>query len=75
MRRRLKHEKLIEILHQINIDGKDILFIMNIYWKQRAAVNLLEELTEYQAVKRGMRQGCVISPHLLNAYSEMIDEY
>ena len=37
---RVKHADLIEILQNINLDGKDIRLITNLYWKQIATVNI-----------------------------------
>ena len=46
--------------------------IRNLYWDQSAAVRIGGELSEYKLIKRGVRQGCVMSPDLFNIYSEMI---
>ena len=34
----VKHEKLIQMLQDINIDGKDLQLIKNMYWQQTAAI-------------------------------------
>ncbi|KAK3769432.1 hypothetical protein RRG08_066439 [Elysia crispata] len=69
---KVKHEKLFEILNQQDIDGKDLRVLRNLYWDQTAAVRVDGELSEYTNIKRGVRQGCVMSPDLLNLYSEVI---
>ena len=69
---RVKHVELLELLRDINIDGKDLRLIQDLYWKQRAAVRVGDELSEWQDIQRGVRQGCVLSPDLFNIYSEMI---
>ena len=53
---RMDHDKLIEILHELNIDGKYIIFIKNCYWKLKAAVNVSGDLTKYQAIQKNVRQ-------------------
>ena len=58
-------EKLFNILEHLDIDGKDLRVIRNLYWDQSAAVQIGGELSEYKLIKRGVRQGCVISPDLL----------
>ena len=58
-------EAIITILQQLNIDGKDLRIIKNIYWEQKAAVRVEEETSNFQNIKRGVRQGCVLSPDLL----------
>lgn len=69
---RIKHEKIIEELNRIGLDGKDIRIIRNLYWQQTAAVQVENEKTETIDIKRGVRQGCVLSPLLFNIYSERI---
>ena len=69
---RVRHEEIITILEQLNIDGKDLRIIKNICWEQKAAVRVEEETSNFQNVKRGVRQGCVLSPDLFSLYSEMI---
>src|SRR3989442_14319734 len=49
--------------------------IINLYWRQHAAVRWDGEVSREVDVGRGVRQGCVISPILFNLYSEyMIKE-
>ena len=69
---KVRHEKLFNILEHLDIDGKDLRVIRNLYWDQSAAVRIGGELSEYKLIKRGVRQGCVVSPDLFNIYSEMI---
>jgi len=69
---RVKHEKLFTILHDLDIDGKGLRIIRNLYWDQTAATRLDNELSEFKPIKRGVRQGCVLSPDFFNIYSEMI---
>ena len=37
-----------------------------------AATRLDNELSEFKPIKRGVGQGCVLSPDFFNIYSEMI---
>ena len=69
---KVRHEKLFNILEHLDIDGKGLRVIRNLYWDQSAAVRIGGELSEYTLIKRGVRQGCVMSPDLFNIYSEMI---
>ncbi|KAK3788180.1 hypothetical protein RRG08_056681 [Elysia crispata] len=69
---RVKHEGLFEMLGQLDIDEKDLRVLRNLYWDQTAAVRVGGELSEYTNIKRGVRQGCVMSPDLFNLYSEVI---
>ena len=69
---KVEHEKLFEMLNQLDIDGKDLRVLRNLYWDQTVAVRVEGELSEYTNIKRGVRQGCVMSPDLFNLYSEVI---
>ena len=69
---KVKHLNLIEILQNLNLDGKDVRIINNLYWSQQAAVNIDNNLTPWIEIKRGVRQGCVMSPHLFSIYGEII---
>ena len=63
---------MIRLLEDLQIDGKDLRLVKNIYWKQQAAIRVDNEVSQYQPIKRGVRQGCVMSPDLFSLYSENI---
>ena len=69
---RIHHQQLIDCLEKIGMDGKDIRIIANLYWMQKAAIRVGDELSDYTEIKRGVRQGCVLSPYLFNIYTEFI---
>ena len=69
---KVRHPQLIGILQNLNIDGKDLRLITNLYWSQQAAVNIDNNLTPWIEIKRGVRQGCVMSPDLFSIYGEII---
>ena len=69
---KVKHEQLINMLDLLDIDGKDLRVVRNIYWEQTAAIKIDNEISPFIKVKRGVRQGCVFSPDLFNLYSENI---
>lgn len=64
----MKHDKLIEILKNKNIDGHDIRMISNLYWSQVAKVKVDDELSKDIKIMQGVRQGCVLSPLLFNIF-------
>lgn len=69
---KVKHQHLFNILQDLDIDGKDLRIIRNIYWEQESAIRYEGEISEFRPIKRGVRQGCVLSPDLFNIYSEII---
>ncbi|CAH1258963.1 Hypp2117 [Branchiostoma lanceolatum] len=46
--------------------------LSNLYRDQQAAVRVEEDLTEWFEVKKGVRQGCLLSPMCFNFYSEAV---
>ena len=69
---KVKHDELLKLLNQLHVDGKDLRIIKNMYWDQTAAVRVENDTSPFQKIKRGVRQGCVLSPDLFNLYSELI---
>lgn len=69
---KVKHEPLIEMMNELDLDGKDVELIMNLYWDQQAAVRWNDKMSEYVDIRSGVRQGCVMSPDLFSLYSELI---
>ena len=57
---------------KFKIDGKDLRIIKNMYWEQTAAMRVEGEISAFQKIKRGVRQGCVLSPDLFSLHSEII---
>ena len=56
---KVHHFQLIECLEKIGIDGRDIRIIANLYWHQKAAIRINNELSPFTSIQRGVRQGCV----------------
>ncbi|GFS01404.1 retrovirus-related Pol polyprotein LINE-1 [Elysia marginata] len=69
---KVKRSELFGILDQLNTDGKDLRILRNLYWEKLAAIRIDGEYTDFTEIKRGVRQGCVLSPDLFNLYSEVI---
>jgi Reverse transcriptase (RNA-dependent DNA polymerase) len=68
----VNHDNLMSILKELGLDGRDIRIIANLYWGQTARVRINGDLSEEVLIKRGVRQGCVLSPLLFNIYAEKI---
>ena len=69
---RVQHDELLKMLMNLDLYGKDICLIWNLYWDQSACIRMENEMSEYIKIKRGIHQGCVLSPDLFNLYSKMI---
>jgi len=60
----ISHDKLWVTLHLIDL-------LAELYRKQLAKVKVAGTLSEWFRVKKGVRQGCVLSPYLFNILAEM----
>ena len=69
---RVCHDEIIKELTKLRIDGKDLRIIKNMYWEQTTAMRVEGEISAFQKIKRGVRQGCILSPDLFSLYSEII---
>ena len=66
------HDILWNDMHKMGFPTHIILLIKALYDQQRAAVRTSYGLTEWFEIGQGVRQGCIISPHLFNIYAEAI---
>ena len=69
---RVQHQKTFECLRNTRMDSKDLRMITNLYWNQRACIRNDNEVSDFAEIKRGVRQGCILSPSLFNLYTECI---
>ena len=63
---------MIEALKQMNCHYKITNLIINLYQEQLAAVRLESGLTDWFPVKRGVRQGCILTPPIFSMKTETI---
>ena len=69
---RVKHDKLVEVMEKAGIPELERRLIINLYWNQHASVKVEGENSRAFSIRRGVRQGCIISPILFNLYSEFM---
>ena len=50
---KLRHEEIMSILDSLNIDGKDLRIVRNIYWEQTAAMRIGNDLSAFQDIREG----------------------
>jgi len=68
----ISHDKLWVTVMDMGYPLHLIDLLAKLYRKQRAKVKVAGTLSEWFSVKRGVRQGCVLSPYLFNILTEMV---
>ena len=66
------HNKLWKILREIEIPDHLTCLLRNLYAGQEAAVRTGHGTTDWFQIRKGVHQGCILSPCLFNLYSEYI---
>jgi hypothetical protein len=66
------HTEIIDSYKRLGSDGKNINIIQHLYWNQQAAIRTTDGISDKIPIKRGVRQGCVMSSKLFNNYTEPI---
>ena len=69
---RVNWTKLMQIRKGTGIDWRERRFISDLYKTQSVKVRLIRGETRSVKIGRGVRQGCCLSPLLLNLYSECL---
>jgi len=66
----ISHDKLLKILETAGIPDLERKLIKSLYWNQYAIIKTTAGETRKICIRRGVRQGCIISPILFNLFSE-----
>ena len=66
------HNKLWKILKEMGIPDHLNCLLRNLYAGQEATVRTGNGTTDWFQIEKGVRQGCILSPCLLNLYAEYI---
>src|SRR5438132_5984741 len=69
---RVKNNKLREVIVKAGIPELEMRLIIDLYWNQHASVRVEGESSRSFSIRKGVRQGCIISPILFNLYSEFM---
>jgi len=67
---RVNWVKMMEVLHEIQVDWKDRRMISELYMRQEAVVRIGDDESDPGIIGRGVRQGCPLSPLLFSIYAE-----
>ena len=68
----MDHNKLWEILKEMGILDHLTCLLRNLYAGQEATFRTGRGITDWFQIVKGVRQGCILSPCLLNLYAEYI---
>ena len=68
----VNHEQKWQTLKEMNFNQKLINLIRSLYEGQQSAVRLECGTSEWFPVTKGVRQGCILSPHLFSLHAEGI---
>ena len=68
----MDHNKLWEILKEMGISDHLTFLLRNLYAGQEATVRTGHGTTDWFQIRKGVRQGCMLSPCLFNLYAEYI---
>jgi hypothetical protein len=62
--------KMWNSVRNMGIPEHLIVLIRDLYTEQESKVRVEQGITEWFPIKRGVRQGCILSPGLFSIYSE-----
>jgi len=60
----------MDIMEKAGIPELERRLIRSLYWNQSAVMKTKDGISRKICIRRGVRQGCIISPILFNLYSE-----
>ena len=66
------HNKLWKILKEMGIPDHLTCLLRNLYAGQEATVRTEHGITDWFQIRKGVRQGCILSPCLFNLHAEYI---
>ena len=69
---KVRHGELFNLLQAIQVEDKNLRILRSVYVHQSVAVRFPKGLTNWVEIKRGVRQGCIVSPDLFNLHGESI---
>jgi hypothetical protein len=68
----VQHDLLFETLEHAGIPARSCSLLEQMYHLQKTKVRVGTKFTDWIPIKRGVRQGCVLSPLLYNIYAEEV---
>ena len=68
----MDHNKLWKILQEMGMLDHLTYLLRNLYAAQEATVRIRHGTTDWFQIRKGVHQGCILSPCLFNLYAEYI---
>ena len=68
----MDHNKLWKILQEMGLPDHLTCLLRELYAGQEAAIRIRHETTYWFQIRKGVHQGCILSPCLFNLYAEYI---
>ena len=68
------HNKLWKSLKETELPGHLTCLLRNLYAVQEATVRTVHGTTDWFQIRKGVRQGCILSPCLFNLHAEYITQ-
>ena len=66
------HEQLWKFMKEMGMPMRATFLLQTLYSSQQSCVRVKDGSSEWFKVTKGVRQGCPVSPHLFNLYTEYI---
>ena len=70
----MDHNKLWKIVQEMGIPEHLTCLLRNLYTGQEATVRTGHETTDWLQIRKGVHQGCILSPCLFNLYLDYIKQ-
>ena len=55
---KVQHVTLFEVFQELDVNGKDLELIKNLYWQQQASARIGQDMSDWVNIARDVRQGC-----------------
>ena len=68
----MNHKKLWKVLKEMGIPDHLTRLLRNLYAGQEAEVRTGHRTIDWFQIRKGVCQGCILSPYLFNLYAEYI---
>ena len=68
----VKHHRLFDFMMNMGFPKHLVALTAGLYHNQKATIRWNGEHCEYFNISKGVRQGCILSPHLFSLYTEQI---